>query len=419
MTNGEYCVQSYVQNICMYIYMYIIIGDLPVRWGHSAVMTTHQQVVFTGGMDGQPVDSIDVLHNANNFCSLAQNLSQCQSISDCLPCVNMTDDSLIGCYGIANFSSEMCRYLGGEQGQGTPVNFPIGCGSFPSCDSCLATDVSRRLGCIWCSCDYSNSSCIAASECPCSAVNATAPVACLLESCWHASCGDCLRDDRCSWLRTTNQNTTSVSREFTEWGCYQMNVSDANTIDSDFNASISSCPGPCSNWMSCEGCVLASSPDGGALTCVWSTYSKECMSEGSVPLLCAGGKCGAIATLTSQCVPGCSQRFSCNDCQKMPQCRWKSNEGSFGICVEITDLDEVQLSILYKCPNCPSNCTEHGYCVSMGHCLCDLGYVGEMCEVPCECNGLSNCVNVTEEGRRICVHCHGNTQVSINIYSLL
>lgn len=342
-----------------------ISGDLPVRWGHIAITTSHQQVILAGGTGGQPVDSIDILHNANNICSLAQNLSQCHIISDCISCVNETDNSLIGCYGTANFSSWTCRSLGGKQGWVTSVDFTNGCESFATCDSCLTTDLALGLDCSWCTCNNSTS-CTASSKCSCNPINATAPEVCLLDICRYPSCGDCLRDDRCSWLANRVLNATSISREFMEWGCYKTNISESVSKELNFNISINDCPMSCSSLLSCDACVSSSSPQGGALTCVWSTYSKECMSENNIPLLCAGGKCGAIATEMSQCVLGCSRRLSCEQCQTLPQCRWKTNQG----CVDIAYLKEVQIGTQFECPRCGDGCTEHGHCLSTGQCVC-------------------------------------------------
>lgn len=336
------------------------------------------------------MDSVDILRNTDNLCSVAQDLSQCHVFSDCFSCVNATDYSMIGCYSAANVDSEMCQLLGGELGRVTSPDSNVSCDSFATCDVCLTTDVSRSLRCIWCNCDNSTT-CTSSSECSCSSASHVCP----LDICRYPSCGDCLRDNGCSWLgtrirrKTVNHNFIIVSKDYLEWGCFAIQIRNNIAVKlKDFF--LRQCPLPCSSFKSCDLCVTSNSSHGGALTCVWSTYSMECMSEDSIPLLCAGGKCGNIANVTSQCELKCSQRLSCSQCHTVPQCRWKLDRGSYGECVGIADLERVEIR------------TNRCGCYQMG----------EGCDLPCECNGHSYCANDTE-GQSICAQCLHNTQVSV------
>ena len=390
------------------ILLYRALGLLPVRWGHVAVTNGRQQVILMGGMDGQPVDSINILHNANSLCSLARTLSHCQIISDCIACINMTDSSLIACCPEANFSSETCQHQGGKPGENLLANSTINtnCASFTTCDACWRTDQARHLGCVWCVCENS-STCIPSSDCSCNHGNGSSLELCLLDACRYPSCENCLDDSSCSWLQHGINNATSVEDEFLEAGCYLTNI----TTELNTSTSIGTCPVPCNSWRSCGECVVSDSPLVGVSTCVWSTSSDVCMSQHNVPLLCAGGKCGAMATSPSQCLPTCAQRLSCQHCQTLPQCRWRAGGPGLDECVDIADSGQVQIENVPECPSCARSCSEHGHCLPTGHCECDLGYVGETCDVLCECNGHSYCANATEEGRKVCVQCQHNRQV--------
>ena len=88
-------------------------------------------------------------------------------------------------------------------------------------------------------------------------------------------------------------------------------------------------------------------------------------------------------------------------------------------------------------PVCIGNCSNHGVCILPNVCQCDLGYVGryywqlfnisskiclytyvgETCSVQCECNGHSDCVDDSIDGRAICIECLHNTQVHISYAS--
>ena len=60
----------------------------------------------------------------------------------------------------------------------------------------------------------------------------------------------------------------------------------------------------------------------------------------------------------------------------------------------------------------------------IGNCLISVAkyayihnYVGETCSVQCECNGHSDCVDDSIDGRAICIECLHNTQVHINYFT--
>lgn len=50
-----------------------------------------------------------------------------------------------------------------------------------------------------------------------------------------------------------------------------------------------------------------------------------------------------------------------------------------------------------------------GKCVEPDKCVCDFGYVGANCSIPCQCNGHANCAGPDKLDK--CLDCQNNTMV--------
>ncbi len=366
-------------------------------------------MLITGGTDGKLIQSLDVLHNINNLCSLATTASQCYSLS-CFACGNASDSSFTGC-----FADNICTELGGVQLlQSLPSS--VECSLFSSCKECLIGDVSRTLNCTWCLCDNSTS-CTLPSECPCRP--AESPRRCVLEECKYPECRGCQSGDDCVWLGASVRSdplihdSLTVSHSFEEWGCFSSFIT-KKIIKAVGDFSLEACPTACSRLTNCNSCVSSRNSHGGSLTCVWSSYSNECMSEDSVPLLCATSTCGTIVSSSEQCTRPCSHRQTCTECHSSPECAWKPGDTVPGACFSVAEVEGLSIGKVVNCVDCPASCTDHGRCAYTGQCVCDLGYVGQACSVSCSCNGFSNCANETDVGRSTCLECLNNTQVNMH-----
>ena len=60
-------------------------------------------------------------------------------------------------------------------------------------------------------------------------------------------------------------------------------------------------------------------------------------------------------------------------------------------------------------PICSQGC-KHGDCVEPEKCRCHFSYVGESCDISCECNGHSECESTTQRNK--CLDCKNNTMGS-------
>ena len=383
----------------------IVSAPLSDVWGHTAVTDTHNRVIFVGGMTaGVLTKSVTVLHNVNNLCSLARNSSQCHALFDCVACINVTDLSLLECFntqglvaGGSGVMSEQCSLVGGVIEE-PAESYSVSCGEFAgSCGECL---LSHSMQCVWCTCANYTGCVGSVSDCPCQESVDQCPD----DECSSPTCSDCLANQNCFWTRDSTLTSPGGT-----WKC-----------SSSFNPSTQSmldvCPVPCATWQSCSECVQAFSPQGGVLRCGWSAYSDECVSDVTVPLLCSSGECGLIVNTTAECpLSSCSLRTTCGECLSVPDCVWTQERGnSDGLCVGVSEsgtYSDPEAVHYLECPQCPADCSGHGRCLPTLQCECDLGYIGEGCEVECLCNGHSDCVDETLAGREMCTDCQHNTQV--------
>ena len=398
------------------MFVCFLLGFLQKRWGHRSTSIGDYQLLVSGGTSGEIVESVDVIHNVNNLCSLATTVSQCFSLSECFACGNTTANTLVSCFVATNFSEDVCMELGGEHVENS-FHSDLSCGSFTDCKECLISDVSRALNCTWCLCD-NVTTCTLPSDCLCTSEDFRTPEVCVLDVCKYSACDLCLSDTSCAWLGASltmdevRHDLLNVSSTFVEWGCYSSSINEI-IIESDRNFSLKVCPKSCNTLTSCDECVSSNSSHGGSLKCIWASYSGECMSEDSIPLLCATGICGSIITSSDQCRPACSQKRSCNECQMSPECIWvPASNNQQGMCFNIADVQGSSVEKLVKCFDCHEDCEKYGWCLYTGECLCEFGFVGVACNVTCNCNGFSNCANDTIAGRSTCLNCVNNTMVS-------
>ena len=366
--------------------------------------------MITGGSSGQTIETVDILHNINSLCTWATTESQCHSLSECVACGNISNSTWVGC-----FTGDICSELGLERlSPATPTS--LVCGVFETCQQCLMGDVSRALDCTWCLCDNSTI-CTLPSDCVCRKANYTAPAHCILDVCKHSNCQECSSGSECVWLGasisrvmySSNHDLLDVSTSG-EWDCFSSHIN--KVVESTLgDLSLATCPIPCTRHNSCSQCVPSNSSHSGPLKCVWASYSSECMSEDSIPLLCVSGSCGTIVSTPNECIPSCSERLTCSECQSSLECSWQPyNHGQQGMCHHVTDMANAAIDKV-ECIPCPKACEEHGTCLSSGECLCNFGFVGGHCNVSCLCSGHGKCANETEVGRSTCLQCVNNTQV--------
>ena len=408
----------------MYIVSMASSACLSGRWGHTLVSDGGHVFIVGGLGGGTDNDFISLLRlPPQPNCSLAQTITECQDMPGCSVCTSNSTNDFVACYGVSDSNAPLrCSSLGGSL-----IRTCQSCDQFESCGACLSTDVALEMGCVWCS---RNEQCVSPSSVNCSGptVNSSTPDVCYLDRCAFPSCSDC-RSPGCRWLSAQIRaspnvpNSIEVSTNIQEWGCYSDNIHRLIVNELIVDTSISSCYRPCSAATSCSTCVASPSPTGGPVTCVWAEYSQECMSSDLVPLACSRGECGPIVSSSEQCPKPCASRETCDSCLMYPRCAWLNNVANKTVrCVAGGDLlksgildhqSDDEIAIYFECPQCFSNCSGHGSCVN-NHlvCECDVGYVGEHCEVECLCNGHSYCANGTEGGRRVCVECLHNTQVS-------
>ena len=307
-----------------------------------------------------------------NLCALAQDHTHCHALFQCEPCVNVSDHSLLTCYDTSNVTidniGERCSLIGGEIQVYPSVTSSIEeCEGLGSCRDCFVRD----LGCLWCDC-IDGKMCVNSTQCPC---NLSAPArfgACPSDACGYSSCVDCLNDTECMWAESMGVAMCSSIAELAHYGYTQ-----------------STCPAPCGTWTSCSDCISAHSPNEGRGTCLWSDYAGLCMSDDIQPLLCSDGKCGPVV---SSCPISCSDRQSCDQCLLSPECAWMQERGSLGACASIAETPpSPDVGVHYlECPTC-GTCSGHGRCLDTLLCDCHHGYVGEACQVTCECNGHGEC----------------------------
>jgi len=393
---------------------FIFAGLLPQRWGHTSTEAVTGNVVIAGGASGQTIETVNIFHNVNSLCSWAATEPQCHSLSGCVACGNASDNTWVGCFA----DEDICSELGAIR-LSLAVPSSLVCGSFQTCQQCLMGDVSQALNCTWCLCD-NTTICTLPYDCSCQKADFTAPASCLLDICKHASCQECSSDSDCEWLgakisrsnHSLNHDLLEVSSTFEKWDCFSSHINSlVKSAVGDF--SLATCPIPCTRHNSCSQCVSSNSSHNGPLKCMWASFSAECMSEDSIPLLCASGSCGTIVSTSNKCTPSCLERDTCSKCQSSPECLWQPySRGQPERCHHVTEEANSKIGDRVECIPCPNSCEEHGTCLSSGECLCDFGFVGQHCNVSCLCGGHGSCANETEAGISTCLHCVNNTQVT-------
>lgn len=337
-------------------------------------------------------------------CSLAQSSDECLGIPGCSVCVTPNDQSngFVACYNMSADDTNAtlhCSNFGGvlliENGSSAVCsNTPPSCEDFQSCGACLSTDIALELGCVWCYCE---GRCIApsnsAATCPnCTAINSTQPDICLLDSCSIPSCMDCKAQRGCEWLSRQIRATPGIPNHFRvfnnvpEYGCYSTIIHGAFYTQLGQDHSVRSCPRPCNTATSCSTCVALSSPTAGnSQTCLWASYSQECLSSDLVPLACPLGDCGPILSTVEQCPSSCLSRDTCELCLMDPSCVWLSNVAN-GVprCVEGRDLksgavnqtpDEISIYL----EECPLGITCHQFCHGNSELCIEEGSSNSVC----------------------------------------
>lgn len=380
---------------------------LPSGWGQGSVVGSHNEAVFIRGTVGGVVDTVTFLHNTGSLCTLARNHTQCHTLLQCVACVNASDGSLLACYSMSRHGNDSihsrCSLIGGEVAYRNFSDIDtMECSSFSSCQVLVGGDSGH--GCSWCACSSIEApACTSQEECLCDE-------SCPSDICGYVSCAECVNDTSCLWHRSGPEAARCVPG-------YE---------ESAMGEPLGVCPAPCAMWRSCLDCVRAPSPLQGLSECVWDSYTRCCASEVSLPLFCLGGQCGTLVHTPIDCPIGCSNRTSCDQCLLVPECVWLQVRGQSGRCTGVnnesaifdgTSSPSAVNGVHYlECPGCGSDCGEHGLCSpDTLECDCDLGFVGEGCEVECKCNGHSNCLDPSAAGRRICTNCLDNTQVHSNI----
>ena len=330
----------------------------------------------------------------------------------------------------------------------TATNCSIGqrrpCSQFGNCRECLSADIAQELGCVWCGCDdQPGPLCVdTPTNCSCDRVASSykdVSQVCPLDVCRFPSCQECLDDANCGWTFfgiSSNLAQTGLIPSLIipnhSWSCHSNNINRLVGLIAGYReTAISTCSSPCDTATTCDECLGRVSSNGGPLYCVWAVHTHTCMSHDLAPLACANGLCGGFVTNSTQCPLPCSVQPDCPSCLSDPLCRYyvAINGGGHiaGQCTNAANSlsavetvldgvrsDNVSVHSYYNspCPGCANGCSGRGTCLFAElMCECDLGYVGGDCSVECECNRLSTCANVTEEGRRECLHCQQNTQV--------
>ena len=425
--------------VCVFFLFHLTIGDSiitspPKLWGHKSNVRTNGQIILSGGTNTHASDTIALLSAPTQLqCQLANTQTDCTNIPDCQACISSNNTDFIGCYNTSNpLSLSACNSSNGMfvPNANSACDLQFSCSRFKTCGECLSVDLAISMGCLWCEC---NERCVdTQQDCACggarSVSNSSTPDVCYLEVCKLPSCKECTNHSHCQWLsieiqrQPTNVNVIIVSRNPIKWGCYDQGIFDiiVKKLPQHANNSLEVCPLSCNQHTSCSTCVVAYSPSGGQLMCVWSSYQRECMTVDTIPLLCAEGQCGAIVSTVEQCPQPCSELTTCDTCLQDSQCLWLYDPLSHDIsCVDVTEelvLNETFEIFYFECPICSSNCSIQGVCLPNLTCACDMGYIGSDCSVECLCNGHSYCANDTEAGRRDCLQCLHNTQVTLYMY---
>ena len=373
-----------------------IIGDPPRLWGHAAALVD-SHIVVSGGFSATARDAISLLSLPDSLeCSLAQTAEECLNIPNCAYC-EMSANSTVRCYNTTSLEAPTCSSTLGPRNQSCDTRSQ--CSNFATCRQCLSVDTARLLGCVWCGCPRLPGVCIAAGmdDCSCNVANSSNPGACYLDSCESPSCTRCMESEECRWIGNTivvNRNDyfiIIVSDVPEEWGCYSSLIQNAimNRLP-DSNTLLPQCPPSCSEATSCTSCVQATNPNAGNVTCVWASYTQQCISPDAVPLLCSEGTCGYVVTNSTvgECsVPDpCSKSTSCVSCLQNPRCGWYQPRGqTLGVCSNIsTPLLQQDHGYYYlECPpvdECEigvDSCRSDQECRDLRHghtCFCMDGY---------------------------------------------
>ncbi len=407
----------------------------PVHWGHSVVLIDQSNALVSGGIsNGMASDSLQLLSPLT--CDSITDSSGCSLLPYCVTCINGTD--FVRCYhsNESGLCSDMVRPYDPDQYDVTPHQFV--CSQFTNCLECLSFDVAMEMGCVWSRCDARCLNSNATISCDHTARNYDDQLGvCLIDVCAYASCSECVSDTSCGWssvsIGTNLEQERFTVLDFTEWGCYANGLNNALRNELNMPVTVATCPSPCSLATTCSECVQSDSSGAGSFHCVWETFTETCVQLDLSPLLCSEGLCGGFVTNSNQCPPPCSAYSDCAGCQGNTLCAWYGFNTDNGFCTDadnsITALQSHWSTgmgyydwsaVLYygaECPDCAvPDCSGRGLCLRTNQtCSCYLGYVGDVCEVECECGGLSHCANSSQSGRSVCLQCQHNTQVCMLI----
>ena len=380
----------------------MISGDpSPLLWGHAAAVVDGR-VLISGGFSSTALDSVAVLSLPDSLeCPLARTDSECLDIPNCAYC-QPTTETTGRCYNASVFDAETCNGSSSLGPRDPSCDATLQCQQFATCRQCLSADTAQFLGCLWCGCNDLPGICIAgnsASVCPCNAVGPVNSSVCYLDTCESPSCQGCMESEDCRWIGNTVEQIPnsyfmiSISRQSSavEWGCYSTTIQNAIMSNApSANTVVNVCPPVCNQATSCESCVRSHNPNAGNLTCVWASYTQQCVPPDMVPLLCSDGTCGAVITNASagECpLPAadqCSAATDCLSCLRSPRCGWLQPSGeAVWHCRSIDSLQEnldyyyLECPLLDECEAGVDSCGSEQICrdLRFGHeCSCLDGY---------------------------------------------
>ena len=257
------------------------------------------------------------------------------------------------CY---NFSKLFTLYFPLFYSSNMPKKCPKKCHQLPDCQSCLATS-----NCLW-SIDMSKCISMAPLECLggiCGTLLSGSkgdqcPVPCSI----HTKCKSCLQQTRCGWCSLNSSPISGMGK------CLPGTIENPNT-ESNCD-SVNFGQNVWSNIQKFQSIL--------PIKTSWHYFT--CPAENE----CQNGHhdCDPITQKCRDTLDG----FTC-------QCN-EGYEEVDGICK----------------PICKQGC-ENGDCIAPGKCKCHFSFVGDSCQVPCECNGHSDCLSSTEKTQ--CLECHNNT----------
>ena len=273
------------------------------------------------------------------------------------------------------------------------------------CEKCQKLKLIGRQNCVWNGekCTPLNSAIRDYNALPI----AECPKKCHL----HEKCQSCLASMGCLWSTDLSKCVSMASLECLGGTC--------GTVLSGSKGD--QCPTPCSSHSKCKSCLqqtkcgwcsLNSSPNSGMGTCLHGTVegpedSTNCDSvKYPIDLWTNIQKFKTIPSLQTswdffQCPPENECLNGHHDCDPKTQVCQDTLDGYTCKCNDGYE----EIDGLCK-PICSQGCV-NGDCIEPGKCKCHFSFVGDSCEVACDCNGHSDCLS--SQQRKECLECKNNT----------